>query len=112
MDFNDVAPGGEAFGGDVKAVDAEGQVLQNEVSVGGNLEFALEAVALAEKFAAGGKRGTFGIADFEVEFATKALRARGDRRGEAEEASQGKEADLLRFCVHFQKKYAIPGVSI
>jgi hypothetical protein len=67
------------------------------MAVRGDLEFALEAIAFAEKFAAGSEGGTFGIADFEVEFAAKALGAHGDRGGEAEEAGQEREEDSPWF---------------
>jgi hypothetical protein len=93
VDFDDVAPGGESFGGEAEAIDAEWQILKNEVAVGRNLETALEVVSCAEEFAFGGEAGTFRIADFEMEFTAEALGARGHRRDKAEERGQGSEAD-------------------
>jgi hypothetical protein len=80
--------------------------LKNEVAVGRNLEVALEAVAFAEEFAAGGESGTLWIAHFEMKFAAEALSARRGSRGEAEEASQkgeARERDLRPFSVHCKK---------
>ena len=106
VDFDDVAPDGKAFGGEIEAVDAEGQVLKNEVAVGRNLEAALEVVAFTEEFAAGGESGAFWIAHFEVEFAAEALSARRGSRDAAESARQQAEAiekDLGPFGVHCKK---------
>ena len=103
VDFDYVAPDGEAFGGEVETVEAEGQVLKNDVAVGGNLEAALKTVAFAEKFAASGESGALRIADFEMEFAAEALGACGDSRGQAEEAGQQGEADLRPLSVHCNK---------
>ena len=113
VDFDDVAPGGETFRGEIQAVDAERKVMENVVAVCRNLEAALEAVAFAEEFATGGEAGAFRIADFKMEFAAQALRARRASRGEAEKAGQEGEAidkDLGPFTVHCKKAYVIPGV--
>jgi len=91
VDFDEVAPGGETFGGKIEAIDAEGQVLKDEMPVRGNLEAALEVVAFAEKFALGSKAGAFWVADFEMKFAAEALGAGGHGRHEAEEADQERE---------------------
>lgn len=112
VDFDHVAPGGKTLGGEIEAVDAEGQVLKDEVAIRGNLELAPETVALAEEFAFGGKAGAFWIADFEMQFTTEALSAGGHRRGEAEERGQESEADWERFSRHYQEKYAIPDAWI
>ena len=114
MDFDDVAPSGETFRGEVEAVDAERQILKNKVAVGWNLEAALEAVAFAEEFAAGGESGAFWIVDFEMKFAAETLGARRGPRGETEKASQQVEArdtDWGPSSVHC-KNSVIPGVSI
>ena len=103
MDFDDVAPSGETFRGEVEAVDAERQILKNEVAVGWNLEAAPEAVAFAEEFAAGGESGAFWIVHFEMEFAAEALGTRRDSRCEAEYARQqaeARETDWGRSSVH------------
>jgi hypothetical protein len=92
VDFNYIAPGGETFGGKIETVDTERKILKNEVAVGGNLEAALEAVAFAEEFAAGGEAGPLGIADFEMNFATEALGVRGEAGGEKEETCQHRQA--------------------
>jgi hypothetical protein len=73
------------------------------VAVGRNLEVALEAIAFAEKFAAGSKSGAFRIAHFEMEFAAEALGARGGCRGETESAREqadARETDSAPFSVH------------
>jgi len=104
VDFDDVAPDGKTFGGEIEAIDAEGEILNDEVSVRGNLEAALEVVAFAEEFTFGGKAGAFGIADFEMDFAAKALGARWDRRGEQEQACQqvqARDKRLEAIGVHF-----------
>jgi len=114
VDFDDVAPSGETFRGEVEAVDAERQILKNKVAVGWNLEAALEAVAFAEEFAAGGESGAFWIVHFEMKFAAETLGARRGPRGETEEASQQVEArdtDWGPSSVHC-KNNVIPGVSI
>jgi len=106
-DFDDVAPGGETFSGEIKAIDSEGQVLKDEVSVGGNLESALEAVAFAEEATFGGEAGAFWVADFETEFAAEALGAGRDSGGEPEDACEEREACETEFgplCVHCKKK--------
>ena len=73
------------------------------MTVGGDLEFALEAVAFAEEFATRRQRGAFWIADFEMEFAAEALGARGDSGSEEEQAcqqGQAGEKNLDTFSVH------------
>lgn len=92
MDFDNVVPGGKTLRGEVEAVDAERQIQKNEAAVGWNLEAALEGVAVAEEFAAGGESGAFWIVHFEMEFAAETLGARRGPRGETEEASQQVEA--------------------
>lgn len=93
VDFDDIAPGGETFGGQVEAIDAKGQILKDDVAIRGNLELALETVALAEEFTLGSETGAFWIAYFEMEFATEALGAGGCRRGKAVKAGEEREAN-------------------
>ena len=112
VNFDDFAPRGKTFRGEVEAVDAERQILKNEAAVGRNLKTALEMVAFAEKFAPGGERRALWIANFEMNFAAQPLGVSRGCPSEAEEANQQRDAELEPFSVHRDKESAIFEASI
>jgi hypothetical protein len=50
--FHDFAPGSEPFGIEIQAVYTEEEVLEEAMTVGGNLKVSLEPVALTNDFSA------------------------------------------------------------
>jgi len=84
VDFDDVAPSGETFRGEVEAVDAERQILKNEV--GRLLESGSGARSrcFAEEFAAAARVEPFGSCTFEMKFAAETLGVRRAPRRDRE----------------------------
>jgi hypothetical protein len=101
--FHDFAPGSEPFRIEVQAVHRKRKILEKAVTVGGNLKFSAEPVALTYDFAVGSHNTARGVAHLETHFAAQAL-SRGPHRAQCQkEPGQAEEKKrILSNSEHLQ----------